>query len=114
MQEAQAAHGLSERRACRLFQLSRSVCRYQPKPRDDAPIQAMLTDLAEQHPRWGFRKMLHRLRHLGHDWNHKRVYRVYCQLRLNLRVKPKKRLPTRTPQPLADPHPATARPATRT
>ena len=103
MQAAQATHGLSERHACRLFCMSRSVCRYQPKPRDDEPLQTALTELAEQHPRWGFRKMLHRLRHLGHRWNHKRVYRVYCQLRLNLRVKPKKRLPTRTPQPLIQP-----------
>ena len=103
VQEVRAVHGSSERRACRLFQLSRSVCRYQPKPRDDEPMQAVLTALADQHPRWGFRKMLQRLRHLGHRWNHKRVYRIYCQLRLNLRVKPKKRLPTRNPQPLAQP-----------
>lgn len=103
MQEVRATHGYSERRACRLFSLSRSVCRYQPKPRDDEPIQTVLTALAQQHPRWGFRKMLHRLRHLGHGWNRKRVYRVYCQLRLNLRVKPKKRLPTRNPQPLTQP-----------
>ncbi len=73
MQEVCTVHGLSERRACRLFQLSRSVCRYRPKPRYDEPIQALLTDPAQQHPRWGSRKMLHRLRNLGHGWNHKRV-----------------------------------------
>ncbi len=39
----------------------------------------------------------------GFEWNHKRVYRVYGELGLNRRIKPKKRLPTRHPRPLAQP-----------
>jgi putative transposase len=103
VQEVRATHGYSEHRACRLFSLSRSVCRYQPKQHDDEPTQTVLTGVVEQHPRWGFRKMVQRLRHLGHGWNHKRVYRVYCQLRLNLHIKPKKRLLAHDPQPLTRP-----------
>lgn len=36
-------------------------------------------------------------------WNHKRVYRVYRALELNLRIKPRPRLVRATPQPLAVP-----------
>ena len=39
----------------------------------------------------------------GFGWNHKRVYRIYRELELNLRIKPKKRLVRHTPEPLAVP-----------
>ena len=39
----------------------------------------------------------------GHPWNHKRVYRIYCQLELNLRIKPRKRLKREKPDVLAVP-----------
>jgi len=37
-------------------------------------------------------------------WNHKRVYRIYRELELNLRIKPRKRLVRDKPQPLAVPN----------
>lgn len=97
------AHGLSERQACRLLSISRSVYRYQPKKPDDGEIAEQLLQLAERKPRWGFGKMFQRLRNQGYGWNHKRVRRVYREQRLNLRVKPKKRLPSRQPTPLTQP-----------
>jgi putative transposase len=43
------------------------------------------------------------LKNQGYGWNHKRIHRVYCEMGLNLRVKPKKRLPARDPKPLVQP-----------
>ena len=43
------------------------------------------------------------LRNQGYQWNHKKVHRIYQEMGLNLRVKPKKRLPSRDPQPLVTP-----------
>lgn len=48
-----AEHGLSQRRACRLFNISRSVYRYQAKKVDDEEIQAQLQILAQKKPTWG-------------------------------------------------------------
>jgi hypothetical protein len=39
----------------------------------------------------------------GYGWNHKKVCRIYYELELNLRVKPKKRLKRDKPEPLAVP-----------
>lgn len=96
-------YGISVTRACRLIGLSRRVYRYQCQPKDDGPLKTLLLTLAQRHIRWGFDKMLRRIRHLGHRWNHKRIYRVYCELKLNIRKKPKKRLPSRDPVALTQP-----------
>lgn len=77
--------------------------RYAARPRDDGEVQSALAELAAKHPEFGFRKMFLTLRRLEHSWNHKRVYRVYCALKLNLKRKYKRRLPTRDPLPLAVP-----------
>ena len=67
----------------------------------DAPVIAALTTLIAAKSRWGFWKCWGRLRLDGHPWNHKRLWRVYCQLRLNLPRRTKKRLPGRLRRPLA-------------
>ena len=62
-----------------------------------------MQELSDRHPRYGFGKLFQLVRRRGYKWNHKRVYRVYCKLKLNLRRKGKKRLPARNPEPLSVP-----------
>lgn len=64
-----------------------------------------LLTLAEKHPRWGLWKLYRRF---GKTYpagvvNHKRLYRLYKKLGLNLKRKVRKRLPERFKQPLAVP-----------
>ena len=91
---------MSERLACRVIALRRSVNRYQPQPNLDGEVIKLLLELAHGRPEQGFPKLFKRLRRLGYGWNHKRVYRVYCELKLNKRRKGKRRLPNRNPAPL--------------
>lgn len=62
-----------------------------------------LETLASQHPMEGFWKCYGRIRNAGDLINHKRLHRVYKQMKLPLRRKLKKRLPARVKEPLAVP-----------
>ena len=98
-------HHLPVVRACQVVRLARAAW-YRPPPdrwlRDTAVIEA-LTTLVERHGRWGFWKLFGRLRNTGHPWNHKRVHRVYCALRLNRARRTRRRVPRRLRVPLIAP-----------
>ena len=97
--------GMSVSRACRVVRFSRAAYYRQPaaaSERDAAVIEA-LQQLVEKHPRAGFWKYFDRMRRQGHRWNHKRVLRVYRELRLNLPRRTKRRLPGRLRQSLEAP-----------
>lgn len=83
-----------------MIQLSLSVFYYRFKVKDqDNVIIACLERLSEMYPTYGFKKMFHLLRAEGKNWNHKRVYRVYVMMGLNIRRRRKRRLPARVKTP---------------
>jgi len=98
-------HPVSIRQACRVVRLSRAAYYQPPVPasRRDAAVIAGLTDAVSRYPRWGFWKLFDRLRTEGRPWNHKRVHRVYCALRLNLPRRTTRRVPRRIRPPLTAP-----------
>lgn len=97
-------HGLSVQRACQVVRLSRTA--YYRPPGDgaqlyrDQPVIDALQTLVGENTRWGFWKCYDALRFTGRGWNHKRVHRVYCALRLNLPRRTRRRVPQRVRTPL--------------
>lgn len=89
--------------ACKIVQLPQSTYQYKLKPKDDGELQDALTGLTVKHPSIGFWQSYYRLRFKGYPWNHKRVYRVYTSMRLNIRRRARKRLPERPKLPLSVP-----------
>ena len=91
--------------ACRAFGVSETCYRYGPKLRaENEQISDLLTGLTDARKTWGFGLCFLHLRNVkGHPWNHKRVYRIYCALELNLRIKSRKRLKRDKPDALAVP-----------
>lgn len=70
------------------------------KPKDDREVEDALDCLVQRHPAIGFWQCFYWLRIRRVSWNHKRVRRVYRKMNLNIRHKPKKRLPERVKQAL--------------
>lgn len=96
-------HKLSIRQGCKAVRLPRSTYCYEPLPKDDRQIIDILRALVEQHPAISFWSCYWRIRTQGWEWNHKRVYRVYTMLGLNIWRRAKKRLPARAKQTLFQP-----------
>lgn len=97
--------GTSIRVACAAFGISETCYRYQAKcSAENAEIADHLIRLTHNQRNWGFGLCFLYLRNVkGYRWNHKRVYRIYRELELNLRIKPRKRIVREKPEPLAVP-----------
>ena len=96
-------HGISQRQACKAVSLPRSSTQYKRKVKYDGPLIDELNELIDKHPSIGFWQSYYRLRRKGFVWNHKKIYRVYTGMRLNIRRRSKKRLPARIKQALYQP-----------
>jgi putative transposase len=99
---AASHYRLSIRLVCTAFAISETCYRYQAKLSDENRLIAdWLIRVTHNQRNWGFGLCYLYLRNVkGFSWNHKRVYRIYKALELNLRIKPKKRLVREKPEPL--------------
>jgi putative transposase len=83
--------------------ISRTTCQYKNKLKDDTELQDALVALTTKHVAIGYWQCCYRLWNKGYSWNHKRIYRVYTAMKLNIRRRAKKRLPERVKQALMVP-----------
>jgi putative transposase len=68
----------------------------------DGEVIVVLNEILSQRSRarWGSWKCFDRMRLDGHRFNHKRVHRIYCEMKLNMKRRTKRRVMTRPTQPL--------------
>jgi putative transposase len=82
---------ISERRACQLVGLSRSVLQYEPiRSEETKRLQARIIDIAHERRRFGYRRIQMMLRREGVVVNHKRTYRLYREAGLAVRKRKKR------------------------
>jgi len=102
---AVADYQISIRLACTVFGISETCYRYEGlRNAENERVADWLLRLTCAHKKWGFGLCFLYLRNVkGFGWNHKRVHRIYCELELNLRIKPRRRLVRKKPETLAVP-----------
>ena len=97
-------HGISARKACKTVQIDRKKWSYTSvRKRSDEQVISSFIRLTEKHPSIGFWQCYFRMRKDGFTDNHKRMYRIYSSMKLNIRRRVKKRLPKRIKQALYKP-----------
>ena len=94
---------VSERRACRVLKLQRSVYYYRHRRDPQTELRLRLKDLAAARVRYGYERLHTLLRREGWHINHKRVYRLYHEEGLSLRLKTKKKRISERCVPLSRP-----------
>jgi len=83
--------GVSIRRACRTLELDTSTFHYGSRRSDQAGLRARIQEICATRVRYGYRRVQVLLEREGWQVNHKRTYRLYTELGLQLRNKTPKR-----------------------
>ena len=94
--------GISLRRSCALLQVARSTIGYESAlAKRDAPVLAVMRELAAQYPRFGYRRIQVFLARRGHVMSADRAYRIWKSAGLQVpRRRPRRRVATGRPRPL--------------
>lgn len=95
---------ISKSRACRVLGLNRSTFTYRHRSKNDEALSSRMQELAGQYRRWGLISIHDVCKREGLVVNRKRSLRLYRQLKLQIRLRPKKgkvkvvRIPIAKPQ----------------
>lgn len=76
---------------------------YRPRLKDDAPVINAVTAYMAKNPRHGFGLLTSTFKFEQQPWGKTVLWRIYCELKLNLPRRGKKRLPARIREPLEVP-----------
>ena len=90
------SHKLSQRKAASLVRSAPSVLRYKSKRPACESVRARLKELAQQRPRFGYRRLHVLLRREGIVINRKKTHRLYREEGLHLRPKRRRRITSST------------------
>ena len=94
MSYVKVGYEMSERHACRLLGWARSTHRYRARRSErDALLRRRLKELAAKRMRFGYRRLTAMLVQEGMAANHKRVYRLYREEGLAMRIRQRRRIP---------------------
>ena len=96
--------GVSERRACRILGVDRSMVRYRSVRGDDASIRQRLRELANERRRFGFRRLGFLLQREGIVMNRKKLLRLYREEGLAVRRRKGRKRALGTRAPMEIPH----------
>ena len=99
-----AAHGVSQRRACKALSVDRTSVRYRSVRPDDAGLREAMKAVAGERRRFGYRRIHVMLRRQGIVMNHKKLRRLYREEKLQVRRRGgrKRALGTRRPMLVPD------------
>jgi putative transposase len=93
----------SVQRACGLMGLGRSSFYHEPAGPDDGELRAAVRKAAAERRRWGYRRIVVKLRREGWGDNHKRIARIYREEGLQVRRRKRKRISRGHREPLVQP-----------
>lgn len=85
------AYKISERRACQLVVVNRSTVQYKSVRTDNPVLRARINEIAATRVRYGYPRIHVLLRREGWRVNRKRVYRIYREEGLSMRLKTPRR-----------------------
>jgi putative transposase len=100
-----AAFKVSQRRACELLKVNRKTLNRKSVKTDVPALRARIKDIAATRVRYGYPRIHILLRREGWIVNRKRVYRIYREEGLSMRLKPPRRRKSavvRSTRPIAD------------